>query len=77
VCSSDLDEDQAHTGFSAFRDFIQTFKPHYFLHGHTMVYKSNLVSPVTKVGTTTIINVYPYRIIEINKSDNRNILPGQ
>ena len=59
------DDDQAHTGFSAFRDFIQSFKPRYFLHGHTMVYKSNLVPPITKIGTTTIINVYPYRVIEI------------
>jgi uncharacterized protein len=59
------DNDQAHTGFSAFRDFIQTFKPRYFLHGHTMAYKSNIVSTITNVGTTTVINVYPYRIIEI------------
>jgi Icc-related predicted phosphoesterase len=59
------DDDVAHVGFSAFKDFIQTFKPRYFLHGHTMVYKNNIVSPVTKVGTTTVINVYPYRIIEI------------
>ena len=58
------DEDQAHTGFSAFTDFIHTFKPHYFLHGHTMVYKGNIVSPITMVGTTTVINVYPYRVIE-------------
>lgn len=59
------DDDQAHTGFSAFRFFILNFKPRYFLHGHTMVYKSNIVPPITKVGTTTVINVYPYRIIEI------------
>jgi Icc-related predicted phosphoesterase len=59
------DDDQAHHGFLAFRDFIQTFKPRFFLHGHTMVYKCNIESPITKVGTTTVINVYPYRIIEI------------
>jgi Icc-related predicted phosphoesterase len=59
------DDDPAHVGFSAFKGFIQTFKPRYFLHGHTMVYKSNLVPPVTKVGSTTVINVYPYRVIEI------------
>ena len=59
------DDDQAHVGFSAFNDLIRTIKPHYFLHGHTMVYKSNLVPPVTQVGTTTVINVYPYRVIEI------------
>ena len=59
------ENDQAHVGFTAFRDFIQTFKPRFFLHGHTMVYKSNIMSPITMVGTTTVINVYPYRIIEI------------
>ena len=59
------DDDQAHVGFSAYKDFIRTFKPRYFLHGHTMVYKGNIVSPITTVGTTTVINVYPYRIIEI------------
>ena len=59
------ENDQAHVGFSAFRDIIQTFKPRFFLHGHTMVYKGNIMSPITKVGTTTVINVYPYQIIEI------------
>jgi Icc-related predicted phosphoesterase len=59
------DDDQAHVGFSAFRDLIQTFKPRFFLHGHTMVYKSNITVPITEVGTTTVINVYPYRVIEI------------
>jgi Icc-related predicted phosphoesterase len=59
------DNDQAHTGFSAFKDFILTFKPRYFLHGHTMVYKGNLMPPETRLGITTVINVYPYRIIDI------------
>jgi Icc-related predicted phosphoesterase len=59
------DDDQAHVGFSAFNDFIKAFKPRYFLHGHTMVYKTNITSSITMVGTTTVINVYPYRIIEI------------
>jgi uncharacterized protein len=59
------DDDQAHTGFSAFRDFITTFKPRYFLHGHTMVYKHNVESSITQVSTTTVINVYPYRVLEI------------
>lgn len=58
------DDDQPHIGFHAFRDFIRIFKPRYFLHGHTVVYKNNIVPPVTRVGETTVINVYPYRIIE-------------
>lgn len=60
------DDDRAHVGFSAFVDLIRVFKPRYFLHGHTMVYKGNLVPPVTQVGTTTVINVYPYRLIEVD-----------
>jgi Icc-related predicted phosphoesterase len=60
------DDDQAHIGFSAFNDLIRIFKPRYFLHGHTMVYKSNLVPPVSKVDNTTVINIYPYRVIEVD-----------
>jgi uncharacterized protein len=59
------DSDPAHVGFLAFRDFIRIFKPRYFLHGHTLVYKGNLLPPVTHVGTTTVINVYPYRLLEV------------
>jgi uncharacterized protein len=59
------DNDKAHIGFKAFRDFIRVVKPRYFLHGHTIVYKGNVVPPVTQVGETTVINVYPYYILEI------------
>jgi len=59
------DNDAAHIGFDALRDFIQRFRPHYFLHGHTIAYKNNLVPPVTRVCATMVVNVYPYRLIEI------------
>ena len=59
------DDDLAHTGFAALRDFIRWFKPRYLLHGHTMFYKQNLVEPVTQVGATKIVNVYPYRVFEL------------
>jgi len=59
------DDDPPHVGFSAFRDFIRRFKPRFFLHGHTMVYKGNLAPPVIRFLETTVINVYPYRILEI------------
>ncbi len=59
------DNDPAHVGFLAFRNFIRVFKPRYFLHGHTLVYKNNLLPPVTQIGATTIINVYPYRLLEV------------
>jgi Icc-related predicted phosphoesterase len=60
------DTDQAHVGFLAFREIIRVFKPRYFLHGHTLVYKSNLLPPVTRVGATTVINVYPYKLLEVD-----------
>jgi Icc-related predicted phosphoesterase len=60
------DNDPAHVGFIALRDLIRVFKPRYFLHGHTMVYKSNLQSPMTQMGATTVINIYPYRLLEVD-----------
>ena len=59
------DNDPAHVGFSAFRELIRFFKPRYFLHGHTLVYKSNLQPPITRLGATTIINIYPYKLLEV------------
>jgi Icc-related predicted phosphoesterase len=59
------DHDPAHVGFLAFRDFIRVFKPRYFLHGHTHFYKNNLMPPLMQMGPTTIINVYPYRLLEV------------
>jgi Icc-related predicted phosphoesterase len=59
------DNDLAHNGFDAFLPLLRLARPRYFLHGHTLIYKNNLVSPMTKFGETTIINVYPYRIIDV------------
>lgn len=59
------DNDLAHIGFSAFNDFIKFFEPRFFLHGHTLAYKDNISPQVTKLGKTTIINVNPYRILEV------------
>jgi Icc-related predicted phosphoesterase len=59
------DDDQAHTGFEAFISFIEVFKPRYFLHGHTMSPKPNLEPSISKLGQTQIINVNPYRLLEV------------
>ena len=59
------DNDPAHIGFSAFRDFIHVLKPRYFLHGHTLAYKGNLLLSVTQERSTTVINVSPYRLLEV------------
>jgi Icc-related predicted phosphoesterase len=59
------DDDLAHTGFDAFVNFIKFFKPRYFLHGHTMPPKSNLDPSSSRLGATLIININPYRLIEV------------
>jgi Icc-related predicted phosphoesterase len=58
------EDDPAHTGFSAFTQLIRRFAPRYFLHGHTIPL-GNLASAVTQAGATMVINVFPYRLIEI------------
>ena len=56
--------DLAHTGFQAFLSFMKTFKPRCLLHGHAHVYRSDAVTR-TKFEATEVINVYPYRVIEL------------
>lgn len=56
--------DLAHTGFRVFRDIIRFFKPRYFLHGHIHVYRQD-VQRITELGETRIVNIYPYRIIDL------------
>ena len=60
------DEDLPHNGFAAFEPLMRIARPRYLLHGHTMVYKSNLVPSITRFAQTTVINVYPYRMIEVD-----------
>jgi Icc-related predicted phosphoesterase len=59
------DSDQAHQGLRAINMLIRLFKPHYVLHGHTYFYQRNLVTPHTKVGETTVINIFPYHVIDL------------
>ena len=56
--------DLAHQGFKVLRSFMRTFKPRYLLHGHVHVYRND-VPRVTRFEETTVINVYPYRLIDI------------
>ncbi len=62
------DEDtQAHRGLQAINWLIHWAKPRYHLHGHVHFQRRNLTPSVTKIGVTTIINVFPYQVIEIQK----------
>ena len=57
--------DHVHTGFSVFLTLIARFRPRYLLHGHKHVYGPEPTH--TSRYKTQIINVYPFRVIEIDE----------
>lgn len=57
--------DHAHTGFHAFNWLIEQFKPRLFLHGHQHRNYAPLQTAETCMGETRVINIQPYRILEI------------
>jgi len=59
------DSDPAHRGLKAINLIMKVFKPRYVLHGHTYFYQRNLTTPHTQVGPTTVINIFPYHLIEL------------
>ncbi len=59
--------DPAHVGFAAFNQFMATFRPRYILHGHTHIWRRDAIT-CTQVGSTTVLNVCPFRVIEIETS---------
>jgi Icc-related predicted phosphoesterase len=56
--------DRTHIGFKSFLWFMRQFKPRYLLHGHRHVYNPLEVTE-TEYEQTTVINVYPYKALEI------------
>lgn len=59
------DDDPAHQGMHALNFLIRWARPRYFLHGHTIFYRQNLKSHITLYHGCQVVNVYPYRIMEI------------
>lgn len=59
------EEEQAHMGLGAINWIIRWARPRYHLHGHTHFFRNNLQPSVTRVGATTSMNVFPYKVIEI------------
>lgn len=60
------DDTQAHQGLKAINWVLRVAKPRYHFHGHTHFYRRNLALSETNLGFTKIINVYPYKIIEVS-----------
>jgi Icc-related predicted phosphoesterase len=59
------DDDPAHIGLRALNMVLQVVKPRYLLHGHTIFYRQNLKSHITSYANTQVVNVYPFRIMDI------------
>lgn len=57
--------DPAHVGFSALNWLIKTFRPRLMLHGHQHRNYSPRQKGETQIGDTLILNVHPYRILEL------------
>ena len=56
--------DLCHTGFYVFLQFMERYQPRYLLHGHSHVY-NQLQPTITQYQQTTVVNVHPYRVLEI------------
>jgi Icc-related predicted phosphoesterase len=60
------DEDsQAHQGLKAINWLIHIAKPRYHFHGHTHFQRRNLSPSETLSGQTKIMNIFPYKVIEV------------
>lgn len=57
--------DLPHTGFKVFLSFLRLFRPRYHLHGHVHVYRQDEVVR-TRYEETEVINVYPYKLLNID-----------
>lgn len=56
---------QSHQGLKAVNWLIRTAKPRYHLHGHVHFQRGNLAASDSVLGATRILNVYPYKVLEI------------
>ncbi len=63
-------EDRAHRGFTCFRWFMRLFHPRYLIHGHKHVYRRD-EQTITSFYDTTVINVYPYAVLELEPAAQR------
>ncbi|MBX7214923.1 MAG: metallophosphoesterase [Thermoflexales bacterium] len=57
--------DHAHTGFHAHNWLMQALRPRYVLHGHQHRNYAPMQSGETVVDGVTVVNVHPYRVLEI------------
>lgn len=59
------EETQAHRGLRALNWLLRVARPRYHFHGHTHFHRRNLSASITRCGLTEVMNIYPYKTIEI------------
>ncbi len=59
------DDTPAHQGLRALNLLLRLAPPRFLFHGHTHFYRQNLAPSITRLGPTQIMNIYPYKVIEI------------
>ncbi|HEX8990708.1 MAG TPA: metallophosphoesterase [Anaerolineales bacterium] len=59
------EDEQAHRGLKAINWILSWARPRYHFHGHTHFFRNNLEASVTRLGPTSSMNVFPYKMIEI------------
>lgn len=59
------EEAHSHQGLKAINWLIRIAKPRYHFHGHTHFQRRNLSPFETISGTTKIMNIFPYKILEV------------
>ncbi len=57
-------DDRIHVGFHSFLWLMDVFKPRYLVHGHRHIYNPAEITN-TLYNQTRIINIYPYKVLEI------------
>jgi uncharacterized protein len=59
------EESQSHQGLKAINWLIRVAQPRYHFHGHTHFHRQNISPSETTHGLTRIINVFPYKVIDL------------
>jgi len=63
-------EDQVHTGFDAFREYIDRHHPSFLIHGHQHI------DAKTKIGNTTVLAVYGHHLVTIDPAGREGATIG-
>jgi uncharacterized protein len=60
------DDDPTHHGLRAINLILRWAQPRYMFHGHTIFYHQNLDSHITTYLGTQVVNIYPFRVMDID-----------